>query len=996
MEFISTCVVSSRKDTSVFVSIDGECARLGNEDSPSRVLGDSGSGTEGRKPESIVDSSLMESASAVLSSKFASVSVSIDGECSMSGNENNPSRYFCDSSSSSPEIREVESPDDVPLVPMSSGISLSDLNKQVVGIENARVSEISDDNLYAFNYEELKREKVDNVEEYLVSPSIPSTARLRSCDVYIGLPNYSPNLIRFGKWLRAELELHGISCFAVDRSRCKDALGQSGIERAMSSAAYGVVVVAKESLWTPHSMHELKSFMGKKNLVPIFYELGPRDCIVRDIIGMQGDLWETYGGKLWNSYGGVKEEWKETVNALSRMTGWKLQASSINMRECISEATFLLGTRLGKRNVVERVKEWKKRVNREEFPFPRNDKFIGRKKELLELELMLFGEDNVDEKTDSFELKNPRQRNNSAQGIVRNMRNHINSKSKGKTPMEIKESDKEIEFEGSGYLRRQRRKEKSREAAYGKGVACVFGEHGIGKTELLLEFAYKSSQRYKMVLWVGGEARYMRQSYLNFLPLLEVDVSMENQLCFERKKPRSSKEVEEEAIQRLRKELMRDIPFLIVIDNLETEKDWWDGRNIMELLPHFGGETHVVISTRLHKVMNLEPLWLCCLPGTEAMSLMRKRLEDIPVEEADALRIIEEKLGRHTFGLALVRGILSELSIGPQVLLDSIKEFPLRDFTWSREEDKLLRQNTFLLQLIEVCFSLLSCVDEVASRITLASGWFAPSAIPVSLLALASSEALKRQRRGHCWKTILGALICREPMFRKKRSNEESSAMLVRLGFARNATKHGCIHFHEIIQLYARKVGDSEVPHAMVRSIVIRGHHHQHNEHIWASCFVLFSFGRDQSILKPNASEMVSFINQVALPLAMHAFTYFSRCGAALELLRLCTHALDIAEEPFLLEADKGLENSTCWGGLSLFSPLSPVLYQELALLKSSLLETRSKLMLQGGDYDIGEELCRSAIRIREVICGHNHPKTTSLYNILRKLVRSQENCLES
>lgn len=35
---------------------------------------------------------------------------------------------------------------------------------------------------------------------------------------------------------------------------------------------------------------------------------------------------------------------------------------------------------------------------------------------------------------------------------------------------------------------------------FSKGVVCVSGDSGIRKTELLLEFAYRFSQRYKMIL----------------------------------------------------------------------------------------------------------------------------------------------------------------------------------------------------------------------------------------------------------------------------------------------------------------------------------------------------------------------------------------------------------------------------------------------------------------------------------------------------------------
>ncbi|GLJ16373.1 hypothetical protein SUGI_0277580 [Cryptomeria japonica] len=54
------------------------------------------------------------------------------------------------------------------------------------------------------------------------SASLSSSARFRSCDVYIGTHGQKPSLLRFTKWLRAELELQGIACFAADRARYTD------------------------------------------------------------------------------------------------------------------------------------------------------------------------------------------------------------------------------------------------------------------------------------------------------------------------------------------------------------------------------------------------------------------------------------------------------------------------------------------------------------------------------------------------------------------------------------------------------------------------------------------------------------------------------------------------------------------------------------------------------------------------------------------------------
>lgn len=59
----------------------------------------------------------------------------------------------------------------------------------------------------------------------------------------------------------------------------------------------------------------------------------------------------------------------------------------------------------------------------------------------------------------------------------------------------------------------------------GSNVICINGVPGIGKTNLALEFAHMYSQRYKKVLWVGGEARYFGQHMLNLSLNLGLDVT---------------------------------------------------------------------------------------------------------------------------------------------------------------------------------------------------------------------------------------------------------------------------------------------------------------------------------------------------------------------------------------------------------------------------------------------------------------------------------------
>ncbi|CAK9156611.1 unnamed protein product [Ilex paraguariensis] len=856
-----------------------------------------------------------------------------------------------------------------------------------------------------------KQKKIGRSHETSITPSSTSFSsnRLRSCDVYIGFHGRKPLLLRFTNWLRAELEVQGLSCFVTDRSRCRNSRKHGIVERAMDACTFGVVILTRKSFRNPYTIEELRFFSGKKNLVPIYFDLGPDDCLVRDIVEKRGELWEKHGGELWLLYGGLEKEWRDAVSALTRVDEWKLEAHDGKWRECILRAVTLLALRLGRRSVVDRLAKWKEKVEKVEFPFPRNENFVGRKKELSELEFRLNGEVSGDSERDFFELKaRPRRKNltigwgrSSSMDEKRREQPTESSRRKGKEPVVWKESVKEIEMQstelpqthhqtpklksGGKHVRRKR----SMKVVYGKGIACVSGDSGIGKTELLLEFAYRFHQRYKMVLWIGGESRYIRQNYLNLWSFLEVDVGVEN--CPEKSRIKSFEEQEEAAIARVRKELMRNIPFLVVIDNLESEKDWWDHKLVMDLLPRFGGETHVIIATHLSRIMNLEPLRLSYLSGVEALSLMQGSVKDYPIVETDALRVIEEKLGRQTLGLAIVGAILSELPINPSRLLDTINRMPSRDITWSGRENHSLRRNNFLLQLFEVCFSIFDHADgprSLATRMVLASGWFAPAAIPVSLLAQAAHKIPEKHRHTRLWRKILCSLTCGFTSSYTKKSEAEASSLLLRFNIARSSTKEGYIHFNPLIRSYARKGKVMGVAQAMVQTVISRGSISQHSEHIWEACFLLFGFGNDPIVVQLKVSDLLFLVKEVILPLAIRTFITFSRCSAALEMLRLCTNALEAADQAFVAPVEKWLDKSVCWKPIQTNAQLNPCLWQELALSRANVLEIRAKLMVRGAQFDIADDLIRKAIFIRTSICGEDHPDTIAARETLSKFTR--------
>jgi hypothetical protein len=112
--------------------------------------------------------------------------------------------------------------------------------------------------------------------------------------------------MRFANWLRAELEVQGMSCFVSDRARCRNSRKNGIVDRAMDVSSFGIVILTKKSFRNPYAIEELQYFESKKNLVPVFFDLSPDDCLVRDIIEKRGELWEKHGGELWHLYGGLE------------------------------------------------------------------------------------------------------------------------------------------------------------------------------------------------------------------------------------------------------------------------------------------------------------------------------------------------------------------------------------------------------------------------------------------------------------------------------------------------------------------------------------------------------------------------------------------------------------------------------------------------------------------------------------------------------------------
>jgi hypothetical protein len=743
-------------------------------------------------------------------------------------------------------------------------------------------------------------------------------ARAGDCDVYVG---HSSGARRLVAWLRAELELLGVRCAACDRRRFGDAPKHATARAAMDAAAAGVVVVTPASLANPYALDEFRVFADRGALVPVLVGgLARADLVAENVVDRRGDVWGTHGGELWKAYGGEEEEWRAAVEALARADPCVVVGDGY-VRDRVLDVLDVLGARLGRRPVVAAVKGWRDADKESpELPFPRNAAFLGREKELADLEAMLRGS------TTKAAAKRAAQ---DLYGLAEDHGPFIN------------------------------------------GAVCVSGESGAGKTELALEFAHQHAQDYKLVLWLHGEPRFLRHSYLSIADRL--DVAVGDNVSAPPERARRLMDIEGDAIAKVRKGLARDVPYLVLIDNLESERDWWDSRAVQELLP-LTGRTHVIITTRLPRLQSILTLNIGNLPAPESTRLM-KGTRAFGVEDVTVLRSIEEYVGGAPLGLALVGAILSELNLGPGELILAMSNAPHRAPTWGERDDPVLRDNPGLVRLLDASLTLLgreaAGLGAAVGRLLEASSFFAPAPIPVATLARAACSS--RSANAPLWKRVVNTLHLTRGSSRP-RPNAELEA-LVKLGLARRCTKAGHVSVHAVFRVFGRKIGSGKVGRRVLRAIVAD---RIESEHAWAACLSAFKFEAPAAAVDLPSLDLARFSAGHALSLAERAAAAHSTYAAAIALLREATDAVRRVEDQY------GLSPRRSAGGCD----LDPRAFQDLAQARASLLMARARMMVRGGEYGIAEDHCLTALNIFGVVCGAAHQETGAARAFLEQAVR--------
>ncbi|KAG6385663.1 hypothetical protein SASPL_154499 [Salvia splendens] len=714
-----------------------------------------------------------------------------------------------------------------------------------------------------------------------------ANSKLRSCDVYIGFHGQSPSLLRFCRWLKSELELQGIAAFTADRAAYSDNQSHEIADRVICSVTFGVIL--------------------KKNLIPLFFDTGAEET-----------------ASLFSAHADGNKECKEALDGLMRCNEFRLETSEGSWRSCVSRAVAILRGKLGRKSVVEREIDVC-----EELPFQRNKFFVGREREVLEIESAFFG------------------------CLEQECGSRVSNKLLSMDVGRCQEPNLEAWVEVEPTVKRATKHRKSK-----GGQRCVHNR-ASGSWE-------------------------DRGGFGVCLSLL-------------------AEEQEMEAFKRVKRELFRDLPYLLIIDNLETEREWWEGKDLHDLIPRNTGGTHVIITTRLPRVMSFDTVLLKTLPLPDAMALVRgRRRREFLAGEVEFLDKFAERLGRSSFGLWVVGCLVSELGILPSNLFEAMNEVEHEEVNGgsglSSEEQQFCRTSPFLMKVLSFCATVLQQSkgdrNVLASRMLQVGAWFAPSPVPVNLLTAAANNTECKTNTLRKWTRCLKlALCCCSGCVSSQtwKGEEESALLLVRLGLAWKVNRQpGCwIQFHAITRTFARWKYGLGAAKATVQGVRKLGNPLATSDHLWASAFLVFGFKSEPPLVQLKAIDMVLFIKRTALPLAIGAFSTFSRCNSALELLKVCTNMLEEVEKSFVSQIQDWCHGSLCWKkALQSNQRVDEYMWQEVTLLKATLLEMRARLLLRGGQFDSGEELCRTCISIRTVMLGHNHAQTLAAQETLAKLVR--------
>jgi tetratricopeptide (TPR) repeat protein len=403
---------------------------------------------------------------------------------------------------------------------------------------------------------------------------------------------------------------------------------------------------------------------------------------------------------------------------------------------------------------------------------------------------------------------------------------------------------------------------------------------------------------------------------------------------------------EGEAVCKVREALENAaVPCFLVLDNVNNEED------LVEVVPK-SGPCHVVVTSRLGALANFHRVKVGVLKQEDGLGLLRGQ-EAFSVQDEQQLQELADKLGYHTFALAVSSQLLAGRRLRPSVLLEQLKDCGPLVFK-PKDADPVFSKCPVLATLFQTTFDLLATdaragevEKELALHLAWVGGWFASS--PVRLELVTTAAVCLLQASGHVTEAS-----------KAQKLGTQAVGLLEFYALA-TSTSNGRVAFHPLVQSYGKFKGGEGAGVAMIQGLLEVGEVKQDLDHY------------------ENAIEQATPVEEgesATIPLELqHGEGILTKIATNLR-----TYYIAVLFRP--LAVDKMIERCALL--------LRNLCVPEGGLLWASIFDGRASFLQLKGRYREAEPLLRRALEIWEAKLGPGHPDTAKSLNCLARLLKNQ------